>query len=321
MVEIPDKRPLGRSGIEIMPLMFGGNVFGWTADEQQSFALLDAFAAAGLDAIDTADVYSRFVEGNEGGESETIIGNWMAARKNRDAMVIATKVGHDMGPFGKGLSRKHIFKSVDESLRRLRTDRIDLYQAHRDDLTTPMEETLSAFAELIRAGKVRAIGASNFTTARLREALAVSARLGLPRYETLQPRYNLHDRADFEAELLPLCRDENIAVIPFYSLAAGFLTGKYRSEADLSQSPRGEKVKSSYLNPRGLRILKALDEVAEAYGTNQASIALAWLMAQPTIAAPIASATKLSHIADFVQALRLELGEFALDILNEASRP
>ncbi len=319
MVEIPDKRPLGRSGIEIMPLMFGGNVFGWTVDEQQSFELLDAFVDAGLDSIDTADVYSIFVPGNRGGESETIIGNWMAARKNRASIVVATKVGHEMSPGGKGLSRRHILKSVDESLRRLKTDYIDLYQAHKDDLATPMEETLSAFAELTKSGKVRAIGASNFSAARLRQALDVSKRLNLPRYETLQPRYNLYDRGEFEAELLPLCRDEGIAVIPFYSLAAGFLTGKYRSAADLSQSQRGEKVRSSYLNPRGLKILKGLDEVATAYGTSQSAIALAWLMAQPSIAAPIASATRLSHVGDFVQAMRLELGDFALQILNEAS--
>jgi aryl-alcohol dehydrogenase-like predicted oxidoreductase len=319
MVEIPDKRPLGRSGIEIAPLMFGGNVFGWTVDEKQGFAILDAFVEAGFDSIDTADVYSRWIEGHVGGESETIIGAWMKARGNREKVVIATKVGSDMGQGKYDLSRAHIRKSVENSLKRLQTDYIDLYQSHRDDQATPLEETLRTYGELIKEGKVRAIGASNHTAARLKEALAVSAKYGLPRYETLQPGYNLYDRAGFEKELQPLCQAEGIGVIPFYALGAGFLTGKYRSSADLGQSPRGGKVKS-YLNPRGLCILAALDEVAEAYGVTPAAVALAWLMAQPTIAAPIASVTKLEQLKEFTSAARLELGDYAMEKLEAASR-
>jgi aryl-alcohol dehydrogenase-like predicted oxidoreductase len=321
MVEIPDKRPLGRSGIEIAPLMFGGNVFGWTVDEKKGFEILDAFVEAGFDSIDTADVYTRWLPGHVGGESETIIGAWLKARGNRDRIVVATKVGSDMGQGKYDLSRAHIRKSVENSLQRLQTDYIDLYQAHRDDRATPLEETLSSFGELIAEGKVRAIGASNYSAARLKEALTTSECRGLPRYETLQPRYNLYDRAEFESELQPLCRDAGVTVIPFYSLGAGFLTGKYRSDADLSKSAaRSGKVKSSYLNPRGFRILKALDEVAEAYGVTPAAVALAWLMAQPTIAAPIASVTNLEQLKDFTRAARLELGDYAMEKLEAASR-
>jgi aryl-alcohol dehydrogenase-like predicted oxidoreductase len=319
MVEIPDKRPLGRSGIEIAPLMFGGNVFGWTVDEETSFDILDGFVAAGFDAIDTADVYSTWVPGHSGGESEGIIGAWMKARGNRRELVIATKCGSEMGPGKKGLSKAYIREACARSLERLQTDYIDVYQAHRPDPQTRIEETLEGFASLMEEGKVRAIGASNYSAVQLREALDASRRLGLPRYETLQPRYNLYDRAEFERELQPICRAEEIGVIPFYALAAGFLTGKYRKPEDARLSPRGESVVSRYLNPRGERILAALDEVAAAYGVTPAAVALAWVMAQPTITAPIASVTRVTQLADFTAAARLELGEYGLDRLNRAS--
>jgi aryl-alcohol dehydrogenase-like predicted oxidoreductase len=250
-------RILGRSGIEVGPLALGGNVFGWTIDEAASFKILDAFAASGLNLIDTADVYSVWVPGHTGGESETIIGNWLKRSGARGRVVIATKVGIEIAPGEKGLSRTHILRSVEQSLNRLRTDVIDLYQAHQDDPRTPLEETLGAFGELVAQGKVRAIGASNYTAARLAEALTVSREEGLPRYESLQPDYNLVDRAGYEAELEPLCAREGLGVIPYYSLAAGFLTGKYRTQADLSKSARGAKVGKSYLNERGLRVLAA----------------------------------------------------------------
>jgi aryl-alcohol dehydrogenase-like predicted oxidoreductase len=321
MVEIPDKRPLGRSGVAIAPLMFGGNVFGWTVNEDQSFAILDGFLAAGFDSIDTADVYSRWIAGNTGGESETILGKWMQARGNRGDVIIATKCGSEMGPGQKGLSKQYIRDACARSLERLQTKYIDLYQAHRPDPDTPIEETLEGFASLIEEGKVRVIGASNYSPAQMREALDASRRLGLPRYETLQPLYTLSDRNEFESGYAALCRQENISVIPYYGLAAGFLTGKYRHRADANLSPRGETVVSRYLNPRGERILGALDEVALAYGVQPAAVALAWLMAQPTIAAPIASVTTLKQLADFSDAARLELGEYALQKLNQASAP
>jgi aryl-alcohol dehydrogenase-like predicted oxidoreductase len=256
-----EKRRLGRSDLMVSPLCLGGNVFGWTADEATSFKVLDAYADAGLNFIDTADVYSTWVPGHKGGESEVIIGKWMKARGNRDKLVIATKVGSEMGPNQKGLSKSYIGSAVEASLQRLQTDYIDLYQSHRDDLDTPQQETLGAYEELIRDGKVRAIGASNFTAARLKEALDISAELGLPRYESLQPKYNLSDRAEYEAELEPLCRREEIGVIPYYGLASGFLTGKYRSDADFGKSVRGGRM-AAYLDDRGRRILAALDAVA-----------------------------------------------------------
>src|SRR5262245_60274351 len=259
-------RRLGNSGVQVGPLAFGGNVFGWTADESTSFRLLDAFVGAGFNLIDTADVYSRWVPGNQGGESETILGKWLRRSGKRDQVVIATKVGIEMGPDDKGLSRAYILRAVDRSLRRLQTDYIDLYQSHTDDEKTPLEETLGAFADLIRQGKVRAIGASNYSAGRLAQALRVSEESTLPRYECLQPPYNLYDRAPFEEALEPLCVKEGLGVITYFPLAAGFLTGKYRSEADLSKSPRGTKVKN-YLNERGLRILRALDEVARRCGS------------------------------------------------------
>lgn len=313
-------RPLGRSGLAVAPLAFGGNVFGWTADEATSFALLDAFVDAGFNLIDTADIYSNWVPGHAGGESETILGRWLHASGKRDRIVLATKVGKAMGPGQSGLSRRHIRSAAEASLRRLQTDRIDLYQSHDDDPGTPLEETLAAYAELIREGKVRAIGASNFSAPRLALALETSERLGLPRYETLQPLYNLYDRAGYEAELEPLCRAQGLGVIPFYGLAKGFLTGKYRSEADLGKSPRGAGVKG-YLNPRGMRILAALDaESAESRAT-PAQVALAWQMARPGLTAPIASATSVVQWQEIAAAADLGLSSAAIARLDAASLP
>ncbi|HEY7581844.1 MAG TPA: aldo/keto reductase [Acetobacteraceae bacterium] len=312
------KRRLGRSGVELPPIMFGGNVFGWTADEATSFRLLDACVAAGINAIDTADVYSVWARGHRGGESETVIGNWLKRRGRRDDVLIATKVGSQMGSGDKGLSRAWIMRECDASLRRLRTDVIDLYQAHRDDPDTPQEETAQVFADLIRQGKVRAIGASNFSAARLKSALEVSKTHNLPRYESLQPLYNLMERAAFETELEPLCHAEQLGVINYYALAAGFLTGKYRSEADLNKSPRGGGVKK-YLDARGQRVLKALDAVAAAHKATPAQVALAWLIARPSVTAPIASATSLEQLQDIVQAAELKLGTRDIETLNAAS--
>jgi aryl-alcohol dehydrogenase-like predicted oxidoreductase len=313
-----ERRPLGRSGLQVAPLAFGGNVFGWTADEATSHSLLDAFVDAGLNLVDTADVYSRWVPGHSGGESEAIIGRWLKRGDKRDRIVLATKVGMDMGDGRKGLSRRWIRQSVDDSLRRLQTDRIDLYQAHEDDPRTPLEETLGAFAELIADGKVRAIGASNYTAPRLREALETSARLGVPRFETLQPHYNLVERAPYEAELEPLCRAEGLGVINYYGLARGFLTGKYRSQAALGQSPRGSGV-AAYLNERGLRILAALDAAAKMHGATPAQVALAWQIARPGLTAPIASATRVSQLEELAGAARLALDAGTIADLDAAS--
>ena len=315
-----ESRPLGRSGLLVAPLAFGGNVFGWTVDERTSFALLDAFVDAGFNLIDTADVYSRWVPGHAGGESETIIGRWLQASGKRSRIVLATKAGMEMGPGQSGLSRRYLRSAVEASLRRLQTDHIDLYQSHEDDPATPMEETLAAYAELIREGKVRAIGASNFSAARLALALATSKRLGLPRYESLQPQYNLYDRAAYEAELEPLCRAEGLGVIPYYGLAKGFLTGKYRSAADIGQSPRGAGVKG-YLNARGMRILAALDAEAAESRSTPAQVALAWQMARPGLTAPIASATSLAQWQEIKGAASLELSAAAIARLDAASAP
>lgn len=311
-------RTLGNSGLEVGPLAFGGNVFGWTIDESTSFRLLDAFVAAGFNLIDTADVYSKWVPGNQGGESETIIGRWLKRSGKRGQVVLATKVGMEMGPEKKGLSRPYILRAVEDSLRRLQTDRIDLYQAHQDDPETALEETLGAFGDLIRQGKVRAIGASNYSAERLAEALRVSKEGGLPSYQCLQPQYNLVERAGFEEGLAPLCREAGLGVIPYYSLASGFLTGKYRSDADLAKSARGQKVKS-YLNERGFRILKALDEVAGRYSSTPARVAIAWLLARPGVTAPIASATSVEQLDELIDATRLELDGPAVELLNQAS--
>jgi aryl-alcohol dehydrogenase-like predicted oxidoreductase len=320
MTTLPLYRPLGRSGLAVAPLAFGGNVFGWTADEARSFALLDAFVADGFNLIDTADVYSRWAPGHQGGESETVIGRWLAARPGvRARVVIATKVGMDMGDGRKGLRPEWIRQAVDDSLRRLQTDRIDLYQAHTDDAETPLAETLGAFAELIKAGKVRAIGASNYSAPRLQQALQTSAELGLPRYETLQPLYNLVDRAAYEAELQPLCVREGLGVINYFGLARGFLSGKYRSEADLAKSPRGPGVQQIAFNERGWRVLAALDAAAARLNAPLAAVALAWQMRQPGIVAPIASATSLAQWRELAAAATLELPADVADALTQAS--
>ncbi|MFD2247002.1 aldo/keto reductase [Pontibacter ruber] len=313
-----EKRKLGKSGIEIAPLVFGGNVFGWTADEQTSFRLLDAFVEAGFNCIDTANVYSVWAPGNKGGESETIIGKWLRNRSDRDRIIIATKVGGQMGDGKKGLAKDYIRQEVEASLKRLQTDYIDLYQSHYDDPSTPIEETLEAYGQLIREGKVRAIGASNFSGERLEQALKASEQNGLPRYESFQPEYNLYDREDYEREIEPICTRYGLGVISYYALASGFLTGKYRSEDDLGKSPRGQGVKN-YLNERGFRILKALDEVAEQYNTTPASVSIAWLMGRPSITAPIASATKLEQLHDLAKAAQLNLDQAAIEKLNQAS--
>ena len=312
------RRELGTSGLAVSPLCFGGNVFGWTVDEPTSFVLLDAFVASGMNFVDTADVYSRWKPGNCGGESETIIGKWLKSRGGRDNVVIATKVGGDMGQGRKCLAKSYIREAVEHSLKRLQTDYIDLYQSHWDDPETPIEETLEAYAELIRAGKIRAIGASNYNAARLKEALEVSTRTGLPRYGSLQPEYNLYERTSYEGELEPLCREERIGVICYYSLASGFLTGKYRSEGDFGKSPRASRV-SKYLNERGQRILQALDEVAAQHRTTPAQVALAWLIARPGLTAPIASATNLEQLEELIGATRLNLDPSSIKRLDQAS--
>jgi aryl-alcohol dehydrogenase-like predicted oxidoreductase len=312
------KRELGKSGIMVSPFCFGGNVFGWTADEKQSFELLDAFVDTGLEFIDTADVYSKWAPGNKGGESETIIGNWLKKSGRRDKVIIATKVGKPMAEDKKGLSKSYITKAVEDSLKRLQTDYIDLYQSHDDDKATPFEETLSAFTDLIKQGKVRAIGASNYSAQRLAAALQVSKANGFARYETLQPEYNLYDREGYEKELEPVCINNNLGVITFYSLASGFLSGKYRTEADLAKSARGGGVKK-YLTPRGFKILAALDEVAAQYKTTPAGVAIAWLIARPGVTAPIASATTLKQLHDTTNAVGLNLSAEAIALLNDAS--
>jgi aryl-alcohol dehydrogenase-like predicted oxidoreductase len=305
-------------------LALGGNVFGWTADEAASFAVLDAFVDAGFNLIDTADIYSTWVTGHAGGESESVIGRWLQRSGKRDRVLIATKVGKPMGPSTRGgearrgLSARWIRQAVEDSLRRLQTDRIDLYQSHEDDPATPMAETLGAFADLMRDGKVRAIGASNFSAARLGEALATSAAEGLPRYESLQPLYNPLERAAYEAELEPLCRREGLGVINFYGLASGFLTGKYRSRADLGKSRRGAGVEK-YLNARGMRVLAALDEAAAALGATPAQVALAWQMARPGLTAPIASATSVTQLQELLGAARLVLPTATIRAIDAAS--
>jgi len=299
--------------------MFGGNVFGWTADEPTSFRLLDRFVDAGFNAIDTADVYSRWIPGHVGGESETVIGNWLAKGEGRrERILLATKVAMEMGPDEKGLSRDHIVRAVEASLRRLQTDRIDLYQSHQPDEDVQIEETLRAYEELIASGKVLAIGASNYSPAQLCEALDASEAQGLPRYETLQPWYNLYDRAEYENGPEAVCLDRGLGVISFFGLASGFLSGKYRSEADLAGRPRAYRVRN-YLNARGYRILAALDAVGAEIGATPAQIALAWLMTRPSITAPIASATSVEQLDELIGAARLKLAPEQMQRLNEAS--
>lgn len=316
-----NKRMLGRSGIEIAPLVFGGNVLGWTIDEPASFRVLDAFVARGLDCIDTADMYSTWVPGHVGGESESIIGRWMKARGNRGKVTVATKVGWQMSPEKKGLSKGYILRAVEDSLQRLQTDYIDLYQSHKDDPDTSVEETLDAYDELVRSGKVRAIGASNFGAPRLEASLKASAAHGWPRYETLQPQYNLMERADYEQNLQALCQREGLGVITYFSLAAGFLTGKYRSEADLAKSPRGSAFVKKYLDARGMRVLAALDAVAARHGSTPAAVALAWLLARPGITAPIVSATSVQQLETICSALDVKLDRASIDSLDTASSP
>jgi aryl-alcohol dehydrogenase-like predicted oxidoreductase len=313
-----ETRELGRTEIRVPKLCVGGNVFGWTADQARSFELLDRALESGLNFIDTADVYSSWAPGNMGGESETIIGNWFKARGNRERVILATKVGMAMGEGKKGLSRPYIRQAVEASLRRLQTDYIDLYQSHRDDERTPQEDTLSAYGELIAEGKVRAIGASNFSAARLQSALEISSNHNLPRYETVQPEYNLYDRAGYESGLQDLCVDNGLAVIPYYSLASGFLTGKYRSVEEIKGRAREPRLKN-YFSLRGMRILAALDEVARQTNSKPAQVALAWLMTRPGITAPIASATTVEQLRDLAASTQLKLPREAIETLTQAS--
>jgi aryl-alcohol dehydrogenase-like predicted oxidoreductase len=315
-----EKRQLGQSSLHVYPITFGGNVFGWTADEAMSFKLLDAFVAAGFNFIDSADVYSRWHPGNKGGESETIIGNWLQARGGRDKVIIATKLGIDMAPGKKGLSRKYMMQAVEDSLRRLRTDYIDLYQSHRDDPDTHIEETLSAYADLIKQGKVREIGASNYSAPRLAEALKVSKEKGLPRYQSLQPHYSLVERAEFEGPLETLCLKEKIGVIGYYSLASGFLTGKYHTAADAEGRARGSRVQK-YLNDYGFGVIAALDDVAKRYNAKPVQIAMAWLIARPSVTAPIASATNLDQLAELLKSAEIKLDAAAIEQIDAASLP
>ena len=311
-------RQIGNTGIQVAPLALGGNVFGWTADEETSFKVLDAFVDAGFSLIDTANTYSKWLPGHKGGESETVIGKWFKKSGKRDKVIIATKVGMEMGDGKKGLAKSYILEEVEASLKRLQTDHIDLYQSHQDDANTPLEETLEAYAQLIKQGKVRAIGASNYKADRLSEALKISMQKGIPRYECLQPQYNLYEREDYEKNLEPLVREKNIAVIPYFSLAAGFLTGKYRTEADFGNSPRGGGMKK-YFNDRGFRILAALDEVAKEQETSLAAVAIAWLIAKPSITAPIASATSLRQMSHLFLGAELELSQASMAKLDQAS--
>lgn len=313
-----EKRQLGNSDLYIAPLVLGGNVFGWTIDEQKSFAIMDSFADKGFNCIDTADVYSRWAPGNKGGESETIIGKWMKARGNHEKMVVATKVGSDMGQGHKDISEQYILKAVEASLQRLQTDCIDLYFTHWDDDKTPVEETLSAYDKLIKAGKVKWIGASNLSPQRLQASLDAHKNKGLPKYEVFQPEYNLYDRQSFEQGVGLVCKENNIGVVCYYSLASGFLSGKYRSGQDLGKSVRGGGVKK-YLNERGMRILQVLDAISSKHDTAPSAVALAWLMNKPAITAPIASATKESHLQSFADAAALQLDKEDMQQLDEAS--
>lgn len=311
-------RKLGHSNLQVAPLMLGGNVFGWTADAATSFAILDAFTDAGFNFIDTADVYSRWIPGHHGGESESILGQWFAHSGKRDKVILATKVGMDMGDGKKGLTRSYILKAAEDSLGRLQTDYIDLYQSHTDDASTPIDETLEAYQQLIQQGKVRLIGASNYKAPRLREAVALAKRENLPVYQTLQPEYNLYDRKEFETELQPAAKELGLDVIPYFSLASGFLTGKYKSKEDTKGANRESRV-ARFFDDRGKKILKALDQVAAETGAAQATISLAWLLAQPTILAPIASATSTKQLEALLAVPDLKLSEAQLAKLTHAS--
>ncbi len=311
-------RKLGKSGLSVAPLAFGGNVFGWTADEAMSFRLLDTFVDSGLNLVDTADSYSTWVPGHVGGESETILGRWFKQSGKRSKVVLATKVASPMGEGKKGLSRKYILEAVEDSLRRLQTDSIDLYQSHRDDPDTPVEETLSAYADLVKQGKVRHIGCSNFSAERMEESLRVSRQYGYPEYISLQPNYNLYDREDYEKNLEPTVVKHGLGVIPYFALAAGFLTGKYKSKEDAASAARGGMV-GKYFTDRGVRILAALEKVAREHNATQAQVALAWLMARPSITAPIASATRPEQLHEIIAATNLQLRPESLEELNRAS--
>jgi len=314
------RRPLGRSGLEVAPLAFGANVFGWTVDEPTAFRLLDAFTDHGFNLVDTADVYSKWAPGNSGGESERAIGRWIAlGGGRRERIVLATKVGMEMPGGKKGLSRAYIAQAAEDSLKRLQTDRIDLYQAHAEDPATPIDEALEAFSRLVSAGKVRAVGASNFAADSLLAADGAAQRAGVRRFESLQPLYNLYSRQEYEEKLAPTCKKLGIGVIPYYGLASGFLTGKYRTEADLAQSPRGAGIKTKYMNERGMRILAALDEVAKSKKAKCSQVALAWLMSRPTITAPIASATTIAQLRELMAAAELSLDTASLSLLDQAS--
>lgn len=313
-----EKRPLGNSDLNVYPIMLGGNVFGWTIDEKTSFSVLDGFTGAGFNFLDTADVYSRWAPGNSGGESESIIGKWMKAKKNRNDLVVATKVGSDMGDGKKGLKKTYILKAAEDSLRRLKTDYIDLYQTHFDDEATPVDETLEAYGQLVKDGKVRWIGASNMTPERLKESLSVSGLKDLPVYQSLQPQYNLYDREGFESQFETLAMGHGLGVIPYYSLAAGFLTGKYRSEADFGKSARGGGMKK-FLNDRGFRILDALDKVATELDTTPAAVALGWLIHRPSVTAPIVSATSPAQLKSIIDAPDLEFTAGHIGELTSAS--
>ena len=314
-----ETRRLGTTNLQVAPLMLGGNVFGWTIDAETSFRILDAFVDAGFNFIDTADVYSAWKPGNAGGgQSETILGEWFKRSGKRDKVVLATKVGMDLGEGKKGLARDYIIRAAEASLKRLQTDHIDLYQSHTDDQSVPLEETLSAYRALIEQGKVSVIGASNYKADRLREALQIAKKESLPCYQTLQPEYNLYDRRDFEQNLQPVAKELDLGVVPYFSLASGFLTGKYKTKADSEGKNRGSRV-ARYFDERGMKILKALEEVANETGTAQASISLAWLLAQSTILAPIASATSTDQLEALLAAPKLKLTEAQLQKLTDAS--
>lgn len=315
-----EMRSFGRdTGLKIAPLVLGGNVFGWTADKATSFAILDAFVERGFNAVDTADVYSHWVPGHQGGESENVIGDWMAERGVRDKVVLITKVGMDMGEAGKGLRKAHIVSAIEASLKRLKTTHVDVYLSHYPDAEAPIEETLEAHQTLIDAGKVRVAGGSNYDATQMKAALDAAGG-GKARYQLLQPVYNLHDRAAYEGALEDLCAAEGIGVFPYYGLASGFLTGKYRSEADFGKSIRGGRMKS-YLTPRGLRILGALDAVGARLNASPAQVALAFVMARPSIAAPIASATSVAQLKELMGAAALKLSAADLAELEAASAP
>ncbi|TAM93914.1 MAG: aldo/keto reductase [Chitinophagaceae bacterium] len=310
------KRTLGKSAIQVAPIAFGGNVFGWTLDEKKSFEILDAFVAAGFNFMDTADTYSRWVPGNQGGESETIIGKWIKQRNNRSRIILATKVGGDMGE-GRNLSKKYILKQVEKSLHRLQTDYIDLYQSHHDDNITPVEETLEAYSQLIREGKVRVIGASNISHDRLIASMECADKSNLPAYQTLQPLYNLYEREKFETEYKSICEKYALGVLPYYSLASGFLSGKYRSEEDVSKSLRGKGIHKKYMNEKGFGMLDALDKVSKQYHTVPASVAIAWLLSKPLIIAPVVSATSRQQLEEIIKGAELQLDKEAVEILEK----